>query len=95
MGQLIPIDPRDSPAHVESCSSYKIGGGEGAGDVQSDGICLPGSQLMEPCSPGMAEHLPMGNGELIIILLCFRMQLLLHLLNCLYLNLWVYVTFIL
>lgn len=62
---VTPVDQRDIPYHVVSCSSIKYGVNKEEGwDVWSNGVCIPKKplRLMSPAFLEVAEHLP-ANGK--------------------------------
>ena len=86
-GQLSPTDQWDVPYHTTSCSADKVGGRRRKRrDVWSDGDCLPKSPWWSPAFLAVPEHLPASGKEWMNSLLCLCVQLLLYLLNRLYLS---------
>ena len=91
-GQVTQTDQRDIPYHMMSCSVYKELGGRGGG-AAAFGVMVfvfPSNHYVwqSPAFLGMAEHLPAhgkwGMNSFALLSLC--VQLLLYLLNCLYVN---------
>ena len=83
LGQLTPTDQKDVPYHMMSHSAIKTGGRTKKGGM----FRVMALRMMKPCFPGDGQ-MPACQWEVVtelLILLCLHVQLLLCLLNCLYL----------
>lgn len=89
-GQLALADQKDIPYCMMSCSAIKAKGGKKVQDVQNYGVCLPKWPLCvrEPCFPGngWTSACLLEAVHEFLIAICSDTQLLLYVLNCLYLN---------